>query len=110
VFCFVQAEDGIRDATVTGVQTCALPILAWESLGVTLAAWVVGLGLGIGILSWFNQSFIVPHGLLMNVFDWGLLLSHTLPIPLMRSEERRVGKECRDGLWSDGRTRRKNGS
>src|SRR6266542_6584428 len=25
-FCFVQAEDGIRDATVTGVQTCALPI------------------------------------------------------------------------------------
>src|SRR2546430_288470 len=26
VFCF-QAEDGIRDLTVTGVQTCALPIL-----------------------------------------------------------------------------------
>src|SRR5207245_3601835 len=32
VYCFVfhffffQAEDGIRDATVTGVQTCALPI------------------------------------------------------------------------------------
>src|SRR6267143_5298304 len=28
-FCFVfffQAEDGIRDGTVTGVQTCALPI------------------------------------------------------------------------------------
>src|SRR5689334_24960799 len=24
--CFVQAEDGIRDGTVTGVQTCALPI------------------------------------------------------------------------------------
>src|SRR5207245_7080758 len=23
---FIQAEDGIRDATVTGVQTCALPI------------------------------------------------------------------------------------
>src|SRR5207245_4847233 len=23
---FFQAEDGIRDATVTGVQTCALPI------------------------------------------------------------------------------------
>src|SRR5438128_5660895 len=27
VFFFFQAEDGIRDATVTGVQTCALPIL-----------------------------------------------------------------------------------
>src|SRR5205085_5007659 len=25
-FFFVQAEDGIRDLTVTGVQTCALPI------------------------------------------------------------------------------------
>src|SRR5699024_12214865 len=26
-FCFFQAEDGIRDRNVTGVQTCALPIL-----------------------------------------------------------------------------------
>src|SRR5437867_6997527 len=26
-FFFFQAEDGIRDRTVTGVQTCALPIL-----------------------------------------------------------------------------------
>src|SRR5207245_4735747 len=29
-FFFFQAEDGIRDATVTGVQTCALPILGLE--------------------------------------------------------------------------------
>src|SRR5271169_5188488 len=28
---FFQAEDGIRDATVTGVQTCALPILWYEA-------------------------------------------------------------------------------
>src|SRR2546430_3929481 len=28
VFFFFQAEDGIRDLTVTGVQTCALPISA----------------------------------------------------------------------------------
>src|SRR6266487_6176177 len=28
VFFFFQAEDGIRDGRVTGVQTCALPILA----------------------------------------------------------------------------------
>src|SRR5207248_5697116 len=27
-FFFFQAEDGIRDRTVTGVQTCALPIFA----------------------------------------------------------------------------------
>src|SRR5688572_32857876 len=30
---FFQAEDGIRDLTVTGVQTCALPILAYAALG-----------------------------------------------------------------------------
>src|SRR5689334_24597068 len=32
-FFFFQAEDGIRDGTVTGVQTCALPIfhLAWAA-------------------------------------------------------------------------------
>src|SRR2546429_4673310 len=28
LFFFFQAEDGIRDVAVTGVQTCALPILA----------------------------------------------------------------------------------
>ena len=29
VFFFFQAEDGIRDIGVTGVQTCALPIYYW---------------------------------------------------------------------------------
>ena len=28
---FFQAEDGIRDTSVTGVQTCALPIYQWET-------------------------------------------------------------------------------
>src|SRR5699024_11848392 len=28
---FFQAEDGIRDRNVTGVQTCALPILPWRT-------------------------------------------------------------------------------
>src|SRR5437867_8149054 len=32
IFFFFQAEDGIRDRTVTGVQTCALPILG-DSFG-----------------------------------------------------------------------------
>jgi ABC-type antimicrobial peptide transport system permease subunit len=57
--------------------------VAWESLGVTLAAWVIGVGLGVAILSWFNLTFIVPHGLLMNIFNWNVLVLHTLPIPLM---------------------------
>src|SRR3972149_6757109 len=34
VLVFFQAEDGIRDYTVTGVQTCALPI--FEKYGVEL--------------------------------------------------------------------------
>src|SRR5260370_15937405 len=30
-FFFFQAEDGIRDSSVTGVQTCALPISSFRS-------------------------------------------------------------------------------
>ena len=37
LFFFFQAEDGIRDDLVTGVQTCALPIclgpVVWGLLG-----------------------------------------------------------------------------
>src|SRR5438105_15392283 len=32
-FFFFQAEDGIRDPLVTGVQTCALPISLWVPVG-----------------------------------------------------------------------------
>src|SRR5688572_32921602 len=42
-FFFFQAEDGIRDLTVTGVQTCALPILSRE------CERVGGINLGQGI-------------------------------------------------------------
>src|SRR5215467_15413390 len=45
-FFFFQAEDGIRDYKVTGVQTCALPISersAWER---QFARWADGAGLG----------------------------------------------------------------
>src|SRR5690554_6988885 len=31
IFFFFQAEDGIRDADVTGVQTCALPIFSTQT-------------------------------------------------------------------------------
>src|SRR5256885_10812174 len=36
-FFFFQAEDGIRDYKVTGVQTCALPILASVAPGLPLS-------------------------------------------------------------------------
>src|SRR2546429_4987675 len=32
-FFFFQAEDGIRDVAVTGVQTCALPIFSQKDIG-----------------------------------------------------------------------------
>jgi len=35
-FFFFQAEDGIRDGTVTGVQTCALPIYADQLADTTM--------------------------------------------------------------------------
>src|SRR5256886_7185061 len=41
-FFFFQAEDGIRDLTVTGVQTCALPI------SLAMFGWLAGRALRIG--------------------------------------------------------------
>src|SRR6266478_6092176 len=61
-FFFFQAEDGIRDLTVTGVQTCALPILlsqlgsdGWlfyqpliaATLGEALRGYLIGNGLAL---------------------------------------------------------------
>src|SRR5690606_40088465 len=49
VFYFFQAEDGIRDFHVTGVQTCALPILGDIALPVPqLAAFVVAVIVAFG--------------------------------------------------------------
>src|SRR5256884_4896157 len=39
--CVFQAEGGIRDVAVTGVQTCALPILMRDAEGVRLAAGLI---------------------------------------------------------------------
>src|SRR5947208_15365396 len=62
---FFQAEDGIRDDLVTGVQTCALPIYwRWRR--------------------WAEPESIVSRS--------GAASFHRIWI---RSEERRVGKECR---------------
>src|SRR6266487_5597238 len=50
ILFFFQAEDGIRDGRVTGVQTCALPISG-------VAAWVLwALAiLGVATLPWFDH-------------------------------------------------------
>src|SRR2546423_7773493 len=80
LFCFFfQAEDGIRDKLVTGVQTCALPIS--QSLCKPKADPIL------------NAS---PLSLCYRF--WGLG-RETVLLWLGRSEERRVGKECRS-RWS----------
>src|SRR2546430_6367892 len=45
-FFFFQAEDGIRDLTVTGVQTCALPISPHLSRGRSASRSAARLGRG----------------------------------------------------------------
>src|SRR5437762_5223827 len=41
-FFFFQAEDGIRDTSVTGVQTCALPIFIFVNVGTAGTVMKVG--------------------------------------------------------------------
>src|SRR5690606_40324823 len=99
-FFFFQAEDGIRDFHVTGVQTCALPIC---STGVLLAT--------EGTLSSGGTvSTGAPEGVGATVAAWpsaapgaGCITSPSSPWGGnrggARSEERRVGKEGRS-RWS----------
>src|SRR5690606_39766200 len=75
IFFFFQAEDGIRDFHVTGVQTCALPISAKISRRSSS-----------GISSGFSCPAERSSATTMVSSSW-----------LRRSEERRVGKECRSG-------------
>src|SRR2546430_12174483 len=87
MFFFFQAEDGIRDLTVTGVQTCALPI-----------SYLAGTGGGSAfILVFVLACVLVATPLLAAEFALGR--ASRLSPPEARSEERRVGKECRS-RWS----------
>src|SRR3712207_7806383 len=91
IYFFFQAEDGIRDIGVTGVQTCALPIyitqyiqqqkVALESIPVDQVE---------QLLTLFKNALRDDR----SVFAFGNGGSGT-----NRSEERRVGKECRS-RWS----------
>src|SRR2546426_5855577 len=76
-FFFFQAEDGIRDYKVTGVQTCALPILCTN-------------GQSEYKRMTENRSSVIVH------ISQHQAISRSIQ---WRSEERRVGKECRS-RWS----------
>src|SRR5256885_9354581 len=79
VYFFFQAEDGIRDYKVTGVQTCALPIyLVLQVAQIGLPA--VGQDGRAGNAARVRQPVTVQHDVASQ---------------RGRSEERRVGKECR---------------
>src|SRR5205085_9350734 len=63
IFFFFHAEVGIRDLTVTGVQTCALPIYApaQRALVVALQAALAGMGeRGAGFAELGEVGFVDP--------------------------------------------------
>src|SRR5206468_9823050 len=104
---FFQAEDGIRDLIVTGVQTCALPIYRDSKKGKPGAE-------DVPIITQFYTPDWIVRSIVDNTLGYLWLCMHPgsqLPqfckyyIKRPRSEERRVGKECRSRMW--GRYRKK---
>src|SRR2546430_6951971 len=85
-YYFFQAEDGIRDLTVTGVQTCALPIFLLEA-----DHRCIGKILG--------EVEDVPDVGPAPSVDGLVVVADDADVAMLRSEERRVGKECRS-RWS----------
>src|SRR5205085_8312206 len=93
-FFFFQAEDGIRDLTVTGVQTCALPISSELLTPLAMAA--------ISDADWKPLQYPIYSLYVTSTNKTGgpELFNHCLTLTeQLRSEERRVGKECRS-RWS----------
>src|SRR2546425_1280182 len=96
-FFFFQAEDGIRDKLVTGVQTCALPISKLKDPKEGLAQFG-----DAGRVAIDNCRFTltrIEEGLELLTKDANAFESFQFMNRAMRSEERRVGKECRS-RWS----------
>src|SRR2546426_2125280 len=94
VFFFFQAEDGIRDYKVTGVQTCALPIWATGSVASRSEARPRHSRSpsrrgprSVGVPTRKARAAAAPGSAAARTTHW------------YRSEERRVGKECRS-RWS----------
>src|SRR5256885_6611290 len=101
---FFQAEDGIRDYKVTGVQTCALPISHERGYVVTMLAkqWrdcaadvARGAGDEEAHYFFFSMARLNARAIALSPAS----LSPRSSANLTRSEERRVGKECRS-RWS----------
>src|SRR2546427_8816765 len=87
MFFFFQAEDGIRDLTVTGVQTCALPIYR------------AGAGRRGRRRGSERPAAYLRDDRGSRQRRQGVQSRHGGNRRLSRSEERRVGEECRS-RWS----------
>src|SRR2546422_5325592 len=91
-FFFFQAEDGIRDVAVTGVQTCALPISPDCPEGMSNAI--------TREEQEFNGRYSRASGAILEAVYHALDPNNQQNFgDAPRSEERRVGKECRS-RWS----------
>src|SRR5690606_39750284 len=88
-FFFFQAEDGIRDFHVTGVQTCALPILVPVISPSPTTTFSLRRNFGL------NKTKPPPS---VKVFSDSTVTLFNKALDF-RSEERRVGKECRSRWW-----------
>src|SRR5437773_6541181 len=99
-FFFFQAEDGIRDRDVTGVQTCALPIYKARSIKPSKTFIISGKRpQRSGPLKWFSATCPRPRiGAFPFIVTWRRSSN--------RSEERRVGKESRYGRGTEERRKR----
>src|SRR2546427_5785996 len=94
LFFFFQAEDGIRDLTVTGVQTCALPICPGRVDRADAADASFDLEVADDVEHGRLQRETAGHVKAV------LRAAETAQVRRIdRSEERRVGKECRS-RWS----------
>src|SRR5260221_10186443 len=87
VLFFFQAEDGIRDHCVTGVQTCALPISSRRRHTRSLCDW------SSDVCSSDHTSELQSQQ------EISYAVFCLTGVQTCRSEERRVGKECRS-RWS----------
>src|SRR5690606_39692111 len=99
------AEDGIRDFHVTGVQTCALPILGFSDAVAVTSTAVSPYLTSTAPLAWpaiFPVSITrsLPASCMLKVSSlYSSSILYLLIWGVTRSEERRVGKECRS-RWS----------
>src|SRR5205807_5116844 len=100
-----QAEDGIRDYKVTGVQTCALPIyldagyvIAGSPQTVRQQLTECIKSLRVGHLMVLLQIGSMPKDLTLHNTE--LFAREVMP-HVRRSEERRVGRECRAAWLPD---------